>query len=227
METNEALNLFELEEGYTEEELKKQYKKLALKYHPDKNGGDSEQFQKLGEAYKVLLEGEEPEPFDELEANLKEVASALQGMLRQTFQNRRFVTFEDVYKNNSLFLNPMVIMKEHKHFQYDLLGDLVYNTTVSLYQMLYGLSLNIPFLDGMSYTYVLKSQNKQPDGIMMECSENIITFTIRNRGLVKGANLVINCRLHIGDLISKVKNSSKEYRKGLRKVLKCIEPPRP
>ena len=45
------------------EEIKKQYKKLALKHHPDR-GGDPEMFKKISEAYQTLSDPEKKQEYD-------------------------------------------------------------------------------------------------------------------------------------------------------------------
>jgi DnaJ-class molecular chaperone len=49
-------NALGLNKDATEDDVKKAYKKLALKYHPDKNGGDDVMFKKINEAYQILID---------------------------------------------------------------------------------------------------------------------------------------------------------------------------
>ena len=43
-----------VEKSADEEEIKKAYRKLAHKYHPDKAGGDESKFKEINEAYHIL-----------------------------------------------------------------------------------------------------------------------------------------------------------------------------
>lgn len=47
------------------DEIKKAFRKLAVKYHPDKDGGDEEKFKEVNEAYEVLKDQQKRQRYDQ------------------------------------------------------------------------------------------------------------------------------------------------------------------
>src|SRR5689334_264841 len=53
----------------TQDEIKKQYRKLAAKHHPDKNQSDpkaAERFKEISEAYQVLGDADKRKQYDDM-----------------------------------------------------------------------------------------------------------------------------------------------------------------
>src|SRR4030043_599978 len=49
----------------TDEEIKKAYRRLAHKYHPDKQGGNEAKFKEASEAYQVLSDKQKRTQYDQ------------------------------------------------------------------------------------------------------------------------------------------------------------------
>jgi molecular chaperone DnaJ len=56
--------ILDVEKGASQDEIKKAFRKLATKYHPDKKGGDEVKFKELSEAYAVLSDTKKRAEYD-------------------------------------------------------------------------------------------------------------------------------------------------------------------
>lgn len=75
MEYKDYYKVLGVDSSAKQDEIKKAYRKLAVKYHPDKNPGDKaaeEKFKEISEAYQVLGNEESRKKYDELGANWKQ-----------------------------------------------------------------------------------------------------------------------------------------------------------
>ncbi|KZV44153.1 hypothetical protein F511_26432 [Dorcoceras hygrometricum] len=73
-------DILQVPRGASDDQIKRAYRKLALKYHPDKNQGNEEankKFAEINNAYEVLSDGEKRDIYDKYgEDGLKQHAAS-------------------------------------------------------------------------------------------------------------------------------------------------------
>lgn len=107
MEYKDYYKVLGIGRSATQDEIKKAFRKLAVKYHPDKNPGDKaaeEKFKEITEAYEVLGKEDSRKKYDELGANWKQYENAgfggrggFQGFGGQGFGASGFSDFFDMF----------------------------------------------------------------------------------------------------------------------------------
>jgi len=58
-------NILGVDKNASQEEIKKSFRKMAHKYHPDKEGGDEQKFKEVNEAYQVLGDEKKRQQYDQ------------------------------------------------------------------------------------------------------------------------------------------------------------------
>ncbi len=95
MSNKDYYEMLGVKEDASESEIKKAYRKLAVKYHPDKNPGDKkseEKFKEISEAYYTLGNKERRDKYD----NLKKM-----GGFTSDFSSAQGFDFSDFLKQFS------------------------------------------------------------------------------------------------------------------------------
>jgi DnaJ-class molecular chaperone len=89
--TKEYYKVLEIDENATPEEIKKAYRKAALKHHPDKNPNNREEaetkFKETNEAYGVLSDPEKRKRYDAGETNFTSPTGDYEYNYEETMRN--------------------------------------------------------------------------------------------------------------------------------------------
>ena len=93
-EKRDYYEVLEVAKTATSDEIKKAYRKLAIKYHPDKNPGNKEaeeKFKEATEAYEVLIDEKKRQAYDQFGH------AGVDGMGGASFDPSAFSGFEDLF----------------------------------------------------------------------------------------------------------------------------------
>lgn len=107
MRLSEAYNIIGLSQAATQEDVKKQYKKLAKEFHPDRNKepGAEDKFKKINEAYEFIKSGkadnEQMNPFDSFS-----IPTHIELNTKISFKESIFGCKRDVSYNRTNKCNP-------------------------------------------------------------------------------------------------------------------------
>ena len=82
MEFRDYYEILDVDKNATQDDIKKSYRKLAMKYHPDRNQGNKEaeeKFKEITEANEVLSDQDKRKRYDTLGSNWKQYQTGGQG----------------------------------------------------------------------------------------------------------------------------------------------------
>jgi len=86
-------NILGVDRGASDDEIKKAYRKLAHKHHPDKTGGDAEKFKEINEAYQVLSDKTKRGQYDQYGQTFEQAGRGGAGGFSGGFEGFDFGSF--------------------------------------------------------------------------------------------------------------------------------------
>lgn len=104
-------NILGLESGCSQEDIKKAYRKLVVKYHPDKNPDGESKFKEIAEAYGVLGDVEKRKSYDKGGSTLEDLHNMFSGFGSTDIFTQNWGIDLDIVVNQKIELRELLVGK--------------------------------------------------------------------------------------------------------------------
>lgn len=196
----------------TQDDIKKAYRKLAHKYHPDKTKGDDKKFKELNEAYEILHDDKKRAQYDTYGKTFDGEAGAGEGYGQGfggfdfgDFASRSGQGFEfdfgDIFEN--FFGGQMGRRQKSKRG-----ADIAVDLNISFEDSIFGTDRKI-LISKISYCSVCKGSGAEPNSGMEKCP------------VCQGAGRMHETRRSVFGAVSSFRECAKCLGKGTIPVKKC------
>ena len=149
MSNKDYYSILGVSKNASADEIKKSYRKLVLKYHPDKNPGDKsaeEKFKEINEAYEVLKDDKKRSAYDRYGSDAfsggSSGSSGFEGFSSSGFSSGNFGDFSDIFEQmfgDSIFGGGRSSSRQQPG------ADIRYDIAVSLREACNGTSKNLRY----------------------------------------------------------------------------------
>lgn len=223
MDEESYYNILEIKENASQEEIKKAYRRLALKWHPDKNPDNKDlaerKFKKITQAYEVLSDMEKKKIYDRY-------GRAGPGELHTA--PRRSPFGDEIPIRVFNFRDPNEVFKEFFNSDiFDYLKNDRVNSPWSFHSSVFGLDndfISLPPLSSASKTTTVKIINGKKYETIRICEGNKETVIEKENGKIKSKT--VNGKAEIfqksPEPESEIKNrkNSSNLLKGVKRIFK-------
>ena len=168
-------NILNLQKNATDTDIKKSYKKLAFKYHPDKNDSENakKKFEDISEAYEILSKPEKRNLYDNFGYDcLKENNNIPNINPLELFQSLFNVDFTNMEMDSNIFIfsdlssNPFSQLQNKMTYNLEVTLEELYHGTKKEFEIQHKTSNNT--LKSTKYIINIKKGSKQGDNIIVK-----------------------------------------------------------